>query len=52
MEPDVPPVVHAPRKCQIHKADDIKKEPDEMISLRVIQQPIWKIYPSSFWIVC
>ena len=36
-DPDVPPVVHAPRKCPIHKADDIKKELDEMVSLGVIQ---------------
>ena len=36
-DPDVPPVVHAPRKCPIHIADDIKKELDEMVSLGVIQ---------------
>ena len=30
-DPDVPPVVHAPRKCPIHIKDDIKKELDEMV---------------------
>ena len=33
---DVPPVVHAPRKCPIHIKDDIKKELDEVINLEVI----------------
>ena len=36
-DPDVPPVVHAPRKFPIHIANDIKKELDEMVSLGVIQ---------------
>ena len=36
-DPDVPPVVYAPRKCPIHIGDDIKKELDEMVSLGVIQ---------------
>ena len=36
-DPDVPPLVHAPRKCPNHIADDIKKELDEMVSLGVIQ---------------
>ena len=36
-DPDVPPVVHAPRKCPIHIKDDIKKELDEMVSLGVIK---------------
>ena len=34
---DVPPVIHAPRKCPIHIVDDIKKELDEMVSLGVVQ---------------
>ena len=33
---DVPPVVHATRKCPMHIKDDIKKELDEMINLGVI----------------
>ncbi|XP_015779930.1 PREDICTED: uncharacterized protein K02A2.6-like [Acropora digitifera] len=36
-DPDVPPVVHAPRKCPIHIKDDIKKELDEMVNLGVIK---------------
>ena len=36
-DPDVPPVVHAPRKCPIHINDDIKKELDEMVALGVIK---------------
>ena len=36
-DPDVPPAVHAPRKCLIHITDDIKKELDKMVSLGVIQ---------------
>ena len=36
-DPDVPSVVHAPRKCPIHITDDIRKELDEMVSLGVIQ---------------
>ena len=35
-DPDVPSVVHAPRKCPMHIKDDIKKELDEMINLGVI----------------
>ena len=37
MNLDVPPVVHAPRKCPIQVADDIKKELDKMVSLVEIQ---------------
>ena len=33
---DVPPVVHAPRKCPMHIKDDNKKELGEMINLGVI----------------
>ena len=36
-DPDVPPVVHAPRKCPIHIKDDIKEELDEMVNLGVIK---------------
>ena len=36
-DPDVPPVIHAPRRCPIHIKDDIKKELDEMVSLGVIK---------------
>ena len=36
-DPDVPPVVHTPRKCPMHITDDINKELDEMVSLGVIQ---------------
>ena len=36
-DPNVPPVIHAPRKCPIHIKDDIKKNLDEMISLGVIK---------------
>ena len=36
-DPNVPPVIHAPRKCPIHIKDDIKKELDEMINLGVIK---------------
>lgn len=35
-DPDVPPVIHAPRKCPIHIKDDITKELDE-IALGVIR---------------
>ena len=37
VDPDVPPVVHAPRKCPIHIEDDIRKELDEMIGLGVMK---------------
>ena len=30
---NVTPVVHAPRKCQIHRRDEIKSELDEMQSM-------------------
>ena len=36
-DPDVPPVIHAPRRCPIHIKDDIKRELDEMVSLGVIK---------------
>lgn len=36
-DPDVPPMVHTPRKCPIHIKDDIKKELDEMVNLGVIK---------------
>lgn len=35
-DPDVPPVIHAPRKCPIHIKDDTTKELDE-IALGVIR---------------
>lgn len=40
-DPDVPPVMHAPRKCPIHIKDDIKKELVEMVALRVIKPIDW-----------
>ena len=36
-EPNVPPVIHAPRKFPIHVKDGIMKKLDEMISLGVIK---------------
>ena len=36
IDTEVPPVVHAPRRCQIQIQDDIKKELDDMIKLEVI----------------
>lgn len=37
VDPDVPSVVHAPRKCPIHIKDDMRKELDEIIGLGVIK---------------
>ena len=37
IDPDVLPVVHAPRKCPIHIKDDVKKDLDEMVNLGVIK---------------
>ena len=40
-DPDVPPVVHAPRKCPIYIKNDIKKELDEMVALGAIRPTDW-----------
>ena len=40
-DPDVTPVVHAPRKCPIHIKDDIKKELDEIGQSRSHQTGDW-----------
>ena len=47
-DPDVPPVIHAPRKCPIHMKDDIKKNLDEMISLGVIKA----VTEPTDWVSC
>ena len=36
-DPNVLPVIHAPRECPIHIKDDIKKELDQMVSHGVIK---------------
>lgn len=35
-DPNVAPVVHAPRKCPIHMRDEIKSELDAMVKMKVI----------------
>ena len=43
-DPDVPPVIHAPKKCPIYVRDELKKEIDEMIANDVIMkidEPEW-----------
>ncbi|XP_048257540.1 uncharacterized protein K02A2.6-like [Haliotis rufescens] len=36
VDPSVPPMIHAPRRCPIHLKDEIKAELDEMEKIKVI----------------
>ena len=47
-DPDVLPVVHAPRKCPIHIKDDIMKELDDMVNLGVIKP----VTEPTDWVSC
>lgn len=38
LDPTVPPVIHAPRKCPIHLKDEVKKEIEKMLEDKIIRK--------------
>lgn len=62
IRPDVPPVIHPPRRCPIGIIDDIKNEIDQMVQLDVItpvKEPtdwvsslVYTQKPNGRWRVC
>ena len=46
LDPDVQPVVHAPRRCPIHLHDELKREFDEM----EVNEVITKVTEPAAWV--